>query len=273
MTTKSTSRSSATEDAYTITTVWGLDGYKNTVKRLEDGAQLCDAFTRMINERAEIEMKYTLKLRDWSKRWNDKINGKLTEYGTMLEVFRAALREAEEVAEIHVERHNRLKADLCESIKQWKNQHYHKSVLKWKEVKECEAGFNKIHEPWARKYHKMDRAKKNFHRASKASEHASLLASNAEKEGGMPEKVKKLQDNSAKLQNDLEEARKKYDRRLAEVNSGNAVYAVELEEEFNKWERFEKVRLTFFKDALERYHNVLDISENERYFNNVSFSL
>lgn len=264
---KGGARPSSTEDTYTNTNFWGIDGYKNTVKRLEDGAQQCDEFMKMINERAEIEMKYTMKLRDWSKRWHEKINGKVSEYGTMLEVFRSTLREAEDVAEIHVERHNRLKADLCESIKQWKNQHYHKAVLKWKEVKECEAGFSKIHEPWARKYHKMDKAKKNFHRASKASEHASLLVNNAEREGGMPDKIKKLKDNSLKLNGEVEDARKKYERRLSEMNSGNSIFADELEEEFTKWDRFERVRLTFFKDALQRYHNVLDFSQNERLIN------
>ena len=265
---KGANRTSSSEETYTYGNFWGLDGYKNTVKRLEDGAQLCDEFGKMINERAEIEIKYTTKLRDWAKRWRERINGKISEYGTMLEVFRATLKEAEEVAEIHVERHNLLKADLCESIKQWKNQHYNKAVLKWKQVKECETGFSKIHEPWARKYHKMDKTKKNFHRVSKASEQASLLASNAEKDGGMPDKVKKLNDNSVKMKAELEEARKKYERRLSEMNAGNALYASELEEEFKKWDRFEEVRLTFFKDALQRYHKVLDISQNARYLMN-----
>lgn len=268
MSMKGANRTSSSEETYTYGNFWGLDGYKNTVKRLEDGAQLCDEFGKMINERAEIEIKYTTKLRDWAKRWRERINGKISEYGTMLEVFRATLKEAEEVAEIHVERHNLLKADLCESIKQWKNQHYNKAVLKWKQVKECETGFSKIHEPWARKYHKMDKTKKNFHRVSKASEQASLLASNAEKDGGMPDKVKKLNDNSVKMKAELEEARKKYERRLSEMNAGNALYASELEEEFKKWDRFEEVRLTFFKDALQRYHKVLDISQNERYVMN-----
>lgn len=273
MSMKAASRTSSIEESYTNTNFWGIDGYKNTVKRLDDGATLCDEFMKMVHERADIEMKYTLKLRDWSKRWNERINGRISEYGGMLEVFKATLREAEEVAEIHVERHNRLKADLCESIKQWKNQHYHKAVLKWKEVKECETGFAKIYEPWARRYNKMDKSKKNFHRAAKASEHASLIASNAEKEGSMPDKIKKLQDQDLKLKAELEEARKKYERRLSEMSASNETYADELEAEFIKWERFEKFRLTFFKDALQRYHNVLDISENERYVMNVCLLL
>ena len=54
-------------------------------------------------------------------------------------------------------------------------------------------------------------------------------------------------------------------------NAGNDTYADELEAKFQKWERFEQVRLTFFKDALQRYQNVLDVSECERYAMNFSF--
>lgn len=265
MSIKGTNRASTMEESYTNTNFWGIDGFKNTVKRLEDGATLCDEFMKMLLERAEIEMKYTLKLREWAKRWNEKIGGKVSEYGSTLEVFKATLREAEEIAEMHDERHNRLKGELCESIKQWKGMHYHKSVLKWKEVKDCEHCFNKIYDPWSRRYNKMDKSKKNFHRAAKASENASLLVSNAEKDNSPAEKLKKLQDQSSKLKSDLQETRKKYEKRLFEMNTSNESYANELEGEFTKWDRFEKIRLNFIKETMLRYHKVLDISENDRY--------
>lgn len=271
MSMKSNNRASSVEESYSNTNFWGIDGHKNAVKRLEDGATLCDEFMKLVLERADIEMKYTLKLREWSKRWNERINGRISEYGSMLEVMKCALREAEDVAEIHVERHNRLKADVWESVKHWKNQNYHKSMLKWKEVKECESGFAKIYEPWARRYNKMDKAKRIFHRVAKASENASLIASNAEKEGSMPDKVKKAQDHDAKLKAELEEARKKYERRISELNASNDTYASEMEAEFVKWEKFERIRLVFFKDALQRYHNVLDIAGNERYVANFMY--
>ena len=42
---------------------WEINNYKKTVKRMEDGARLCDDFMKMVNERAEIESSYYNKLK------------------------------------------------------------------------------------------------------------------------------------------------------------------------------------------------------------------
>ena len=53
---------------------WELENYKRTVKRVEDGARLCDELIKLIHSRAEIEKKYSSELRTWAKTWNDKID-------------------------------------------------------------------------------------------------------------------------------------------------------------------------------------------------------
>ena len=42
---------------------WDLNCYKTTVKRMEDGAKLCEDFMKMVSERAEIEMIYYNKMK------------------------------------------------------------------------------------------------------------------------------------------------------------------------------------------------------------------
>ena len=42
---------------------WDVNCYKTTVKRMEDGAKLCEDFMKMIGERAEIEMMYYNKMK------------------------------------------------------------------------------------------------------------------------------------------------------------------------------------------------------------------
>ncbi len=42
---------------------WEVNCYKTTVKRMEDGAKLCDDFMKMVNERAEIETMYYNKMK------------------------------------------------------------------------------------------------------------------------------------------------------------------------------------------------------------------
>ena len=41
---------------------WDVGNFKRTVKRIDDGAKLCDEFMKLVTERAEIEAKYALKL-------------------------------------------------------------------------------------------------------------------------------------------------------------------------------------------------------------------
>lgn len=41
---------------------WDVNGYKRTVKRIEDGAKLCDDLLKLLAERAEIEGLYAAKL-------------------------------------------------------------------------------------------------------------------------------------------------------------------------------------------------------------------
>ena len=42
---------------------WEVNYYKTTVKRMEDGAKLCEDFMKMVSERAEIEMMYCNKMK------------------------------------------------------------------------------------------------------------------------------------------------------------------------------------------------------------------
>ena len=41
---------------------WDLNSYKRTVKRIDDGAKLCDDLLKLLAERAEIEGLYAAKL-------------------------------------------------------------------------------------------------------------------------------------------------------------------------------------------------------------------
>lgn len=53
---------------------WEIDCYKTTVKRTEDGLHMCGELMKLIAERAEIEMKYSNKLKMWCKKWSDIID-------------------------------------------------------------------------------------------------------------------------------------------------------------------------------------------------------
>jgi len=62
---------------------WEVDGYRRTVKRVEDGSLQCSELMKMIQERADIERDYAKRLKAWAKKWNDSFDrGEVTSLKT-----------------------------------------------------------------------------------------------------------------------------------------------------------------------------------------------
>jgi len=53
---------------------WEVDGYRRTVKRVEDGSVQCAELMKMTQERADIERDYAKRLKLWTKKWNDNFD-------------------------------------------------------------------------------------------------------------------------------------------------------------------------------------------------------
>ena len=68
---------------------WEVNSYKRVVKRIDDGAKLCDDLMKLVAERAEIEAKHAAKLLHWKKRWEELVD-RGTEYGTLQTAWRGS---------------------------------------------------------------------------------------------------------------------------------------------------------------------------------------
>lgn len=53
---------------------WEVDGYRRTVKRVEDGSLQCSELMKMVQERADIERDYAKRLKMWTKKWNESFD-------------------------------------------------------------------------------------------------------------------------------------------------------------------------------------------------------
>ena len=53
---------------------WEVECYRRTVKRTEDGIQMCGEVMKMLQERADIEKDYAKRLKAWTKKWNEAID-------------------------------------------------------------------------------------------------------------------------------------------------------------------------------------------------------
>lgn len=251
---------SATSDSF-----WDVGNFKRTVKRIDDGAKLCDEFMKLVAERAEIEAKYAIKLKAWSKKWEEIIKSG-PEYGTMEGAVRGCVSEAESRADIHMLCRDKVMDEVYESIKKWKIENYHKGIFQWKETKEAEEGFTRAQKPWAKRLAKVERSKKAFHNAARNVEQATRLENDASNDTEKSaDKLRKLQDAIEKAKREMEKCREKYELRLDEITSYNSQYERDMVNEFERCQENEDKRLGFFKDVLFQYHKCLDISQSPEF--------
>ena len=111
----------------------------------------------------------------------------------------------------------------------------------------------------------MQRAKKNFHGACKAYDAASQAVSTAKKDPNMAlDKVKKLEDNENKHENNVAKMRKKYEEKLQRIGPINTSYEHEMTKVFEKCQRMEEKKLQFIQDMMVEYHKCINITDDGR---------
>ena len=243
---------------------WELGNYKSVVKRMEEGARLCTDFVKMAQERAEIEAKYVKNLQQWSKKWDDLVS-KGSEYGTILDGWKAALREATRLAEVHVDSHRKIQDELIESINSWRAEHYHRSIVNFKEIKKAEDGFLKAQKPWATLLHKSSRARKAFHQAARELESQNIALQSSESNPDCSsEQLSKVRERRDKAQREVDKTLAKYKDRLGDLQHYQNRYIEDMKKEFEKCQDFERERIEFFKSALKELKTSVDLSHDER---------
>ena len=170
---------------------WDIGNYKRFVKRIDDADKLCDEFMTMFRERAEIETKYANRLTQWHEKWYKNIENS-TMYATMKNATLGSLKEAADRATIHQDCYGKVHNQVIETLKRWKESHYHKQFTGIKEGKEYEDEFTRAQKQWAAAYGKVHKAKKNYHAACKTLETGESnleMAKNDQLNEAPPEKV------------------------------------------------------------------------------------
>lgn len=141
---------------------WDIGNYQRVVKRIDNGSRLCSDLAKMAQERAEIEAKYARGLKQWAKKWEDVIS-KGFEYGSLETGWKASLREAIEIADLHNDMCKEIQLEVIDAIQVWKGENFHKSIRGLKEVKRAEESFILGQKPWVKRLDKANRAKKMYY--------------------------------------------------------------------------------------------------------------
>ncbi|XP_055900722.1 protein kinase C and casein kinase substrate in neurons protein 3-like isoform X4 [Biomphalaria glabrata] len=244
---------------------WEVGRYMRTVKRCDNGYQLCNHLRKLIEERNEIEKKYAAMLTEWTKKWNNFLD-KGPEYGTTLGAWKGVLTEADGVAELHNAMAEKMMDDVHTKIKFWQKENYHKSMMHFKETKEFEDNFRKAQKPWAKRLAKVVATKKDYHVACKTEKSTANQENNSRADSSVSqEQLKKLQDKLKKCQQEVENTREKYTAALNDLNSYNAKYIEDMTEVYKRSQDFEQKRIDFFKKIFFQLHACLDLSVESRF--------
>lgn len=246
---------------------WEIKGFKQVVKRIDDGAALADHLSQLINERAELEMKYAKGLKLWSRKWDDTIN-KGPEYGTLEQAMKSLTTEANETADIHVDIRQKLTGNSIEAIKHWKNSNFQKSFVKWKQTAAAQEGFDKAQRPWAKRFLKVEKSKKAYHLAARTHEQLLAQLDLSERDPlTTTDALKKLKDKVSRSESEADKSRDKYKDRLNELDAANQQYTNEMTVEFEKCQAMERSRMEFFVETLRDYLSYIDVSKEARLTN------
>lgn len=246
---------------------WEINNYKKTVKRMEDGAKLCDDIMKLMSERAEIEASYCSKMKAWSKKWEES-HKRGMEYGALKTAMYGIMVEGEQLADVHYELKEKLMNNVYQNVNQWKKDNYHKSLMNYKEVKNAEEGFSKAQKPWARRLDEVHKCKKGYHSSCRSRDTAKTQQEEGKLKGSNDEQLKKLQDKVEKYSEEVGSFKAKYQDALRDLTGYIAKYQEDMKYQFNKCQDFEETRKTFFESLLIDYHKA--INRDQEYISRMS---
>ena len=240
-----------------------LDSYKHLVWRLSDGSGQCSKYVKMIKERAEIEIKYAVNLRDWSEKW-EKIIAKGPESGTVKEAWQSHVKEARDVARFHDNCSQRIREEVIPHVKKWKHEHYHKGRFRFgcKEINEAKRGFCIAQRPWKRKSKKVNSFKKAYHKACKVYDRqrqAVAAEDNVNFDEENDEQLIKYRVKMRKAESDYRTSI----REILMPRYKNQ-YKHNMYIEFRKCQEAEESRLNNLQETIRKYREVVDLTMNQR---------
>ncbi|EDO41940.1 predicted protein, partial [Nematostella vectensis] len=248
---------------------WQVNNYKRTVRRVDDGAKLCDDFMKMVSERAEIEALYAAKLQAWSRKWLDLLN-KGPEYGSCKDSWVHVTSEAEQVAQVHINLQSTLLSRVHESVAAWKGANYHKSLLSWKETKNAEEGFSKAQRPWAKRYDDVLKSKKAYYAACRARDQAEKLYNSSDPNTMKEDQIKKTKEKLMKSEREVSTTQDKYKEAVRDITNYNPKYKEDMCFVFDKLQAFEGERKAFFKQTMQGLCNALNVQQFTQIYNELS---
>ncbi|ETN79668.1 hypothetical protein NECAME_09677, partial [Necator americanus] len=197
---------------------WEIGAYKNNVRRIKDGIDELDDFTKMARERADIEAKYGRTMQQFAEKWKAHV-GRAVQHGSVKKAWLGLLEEAEAVSVQHNRVKDRLLDEVLKTLALYRKENYHPSAFRApKEIREAEEGFERAQRKWKKLYEKLESSKKAYYSACRQEKSALVNLTNSQADSSVSQDgAQKLRDRLEKCRDDAQKCRNIYEKNIAEI--------------------------------------------------------
>uniref|UniRef100_A0A1I7ZNT0 SH3 domain-containing protein n=1 Tax=Steinernema glaseri TaxID=37863 RepID=A0A1I7ZNT0_9BILA len=245
---------------------WEVGAYKANVKRIKDGLDQLDDFTRMIKERSEIELKYGRALQSWNQKWSAHVDKSLPT-GSIKTCWTNVLNEGQELAKVHLDVKDRLNDEITKTVALFKKENHHPSAFRApKEMRDVEEAFEKAQRQWKKMYEKVESHRKAYHNACRNEKSAYVQLVNSQADTSLSvDASDKLRERHENLKKEVNKTKQSYEAYLKEIGTYNNVYVENMTFVFEKCQQTELKRMKFVVEMIGGMQKVLvDLIDSSR---------
>jgi len=237
---------------------WEVGGYKPNIRRIRNGANQLDDYTKCIKERLELEQKYGKALQAWHAKWSSHVDSNVS--GSIVkDLWLNILEEGREMSKSHLEVKDRCNDELVKTLGLFRKENYHYSAMRgMRESKDMDEEFEKAQRQWKKLLEKADTAKKNYHAACRNEKSTYIQLMNSQGDASTTtENTDKTRDRHEKCREVVKKTRQAYESVLREIRQFNPVYTENMTFVFEKCQQLELKRLRFAMEMLSGFQNSL----------------
>ncbi|CAI4225567.1 unnamed protein product [Auanema sp. JU1783] len=245
---------------------WEIGLYKNNVRRIKDGIDQLEDYTKMLKERAELEAKYSKSLTLFSEKWRGFASNHLMN-GSVQTAWLGVVSHADTLSQAHDDLRKRLNEEITKKIMSFRKENYHFSAFRApKECREIEDEFEKAQRQWKKLFDRMDNAKKNFHIACSSERTALIAHQNAKADTSIsPDTAQKFSERLKRCEEETKKLKEEYEKTLKELTQYRTPYVENMTFVFEKCQKLELDRCIFLLEQMrETQKAFVDLLNNEK---------
>jgi len=237
--------------------------YKAAIDRCKGGYESCDLFIEIFNERARIERNYANELDKWAQASIKDIS-QSKEFGTNKKAWSDSIRASTAIGKAHSNIAQRLQENVVDKMTAFKKEHYGKSILHIKKVKEFEHDFEQAQKSWIKLLDKINKAKKEYHEAHRQMKKAEAAEQIVNSDRGAEDDQKsKLKLSVSTHKKQVEATRSKYQQYINDMTNSRPNYENGMKEVLDRTHNFETKRLDKYKDLFLALHQSVVVDKDD----------